>query len=279
MFYIDKDIKDSSQLILKLVNELLRSKYSKIRFYCHNLGKYDIVFILKTLYLFNETTTPYNQYNISLTLKDNRIIKCVIHKNKHSLVLLDNYPILPKKLADLGDDFNVSTLKSKFPYKFSLEDNLFYVGTTPTRNYYDNISVNEYRNLFKINWSFKEETLLYLEKDLLCLYEIMIKVNKQLFLDYGSDVKDSLTISSLAARIFLKKYYNNNIPVINKASMYRDIKEGYYGRITEVYKPYGQNHYYYDVNSLYPFVAHQPMPGLECNKITFYEGEDIDNFA
>lgn len=48
--------------------------------------------------------------------------------------------------------------------------------------------------------------------------------------------------------------------------MYRDIKQGYYGAITEVYKPYGEKLYYYDVNSLYPYVALQDLPGTQCHK-------------
>jgi hypothetical protein len=65
--------------VLDLINELLRDKYSKIRFYCHNLGRYDIVFLLKTLYLFNEKTVKEEeQYNISLTMKSNKILKCVM---------------------------------------------------------------------------------------------------------------------------------------------------------------------------------------------------------
>ncbi|RYE15199.1 MAG: hypothetical protein EOP34_04145 [Rickettsiales bacterium] len=112
---------------------------------------------------------------------------------------------------------------------------------------------------------------MYLKNDLLCHYQVMSKVNKQVFMDYDTDLKDTLTISSLAARIYLNNYYNKNIPTINKASMYKDIKEAYYGGITEVYKPYGKDLYYYDVNSLYPYVAHQPMPGLECKKISFFE--------
>lgn len=48
--------------------------------------------------------------------------------------------------------------------------------------------------------------------------------------------------------------------------MYRDIKIGYSGAITEVYKPYGENLYYYDVNSLYPYVSLQDLPGIDCYK-------------
>lgn len=53
--------------------------------------------------------------------------------------------------------------------------------------------------------------------------------------------------------------------------MYGDIKQGYYEGITEVYKPYGENLYYYDVNSLYPYVALQPLPGLDCKKVHYFD--------
>lgn len=56
---------------------------------------------------------------------------------------------------------------------------------------------------------------------------------------------ESITISGLAMKILLNKYYDNNIPKINKPSIYRDIKEAYYGGITEVYEPYGKNLFYY----------------------------------
>ncbi len=32
-----------------------------------------------------------------------------------------------------------------------------------------------------------------------------------------------------------------------------------------MYKPYGENLYYYDVNSLYPFASLNDMPSLNCN--------------
>lgn len=68
----------------------------------------------------------------------------------------------------------------------------------------------------------------------------------------------------MAYEIYFSKYYKDNIPLINNKSIFNDIKSSYYGGITEVYKPYGENLYYYDVNSLYPYVALNDMPGLDC---------------
>lgn len=78
---------------------------------------------------------------------------------------------------------------------------------------------------------------------------------------------DHITISGLAIRLYLKELYHNNIPNINKSSIYKDIKQAYYGGITEVYRPSGRYLFYYDVNSLYRFVALQDMPGLTCSKL------------
>jgi hypothetical protein len=76
---------------------------------------------------------------------------------------------------------------------------------------------------------------------------------------------DGLTISSLAKTKFFKYYLNDSkIPLINTNTLFNFIYSGYYGGITEVYKPYGVNLTYLDVNSLYPFAAKNPMPGLDC---------------
>jgi hypothetical protein len=37
--------------------------------------------------------------------------------------------------------------------------------------------------------------------------------------------------------------------------MYNDIKKSYYDGLSDVYIPYGENLYYYDLNSLYPYAG------------------------
>ena len=91
--------------------------------------------------------------------------------------------MLPKSLNKLAQDFNVNTKKSTFLYSFSNEANLFYKGNTPDIYYYNNISVEDYRNMWLDNWCFKDKTIKYLNNDLECLYEVLTKVNKQIFFD------------------------------------------------------------------------------------------------
>lgn len=269
IYYVDKEDMNSDKIVLKMVDELLRTKYSDITFYCHNLGGYDVVFLLKVLYNYNDRNE--DKYKISPLLKDDNIIKVVISKGYKSFTIVDSYSILNSSLAKLGKDFEVSTIKTYFPYKFATRGNLFYKGVTPDINYYNNITMEQYANLHISYWSFYDATLDYLSNDLNSLYEIIVKANRQVFLDYNVDMTESATISSLAVNIFMKNFYKENIPNINKLSLYTDIKQAYYGGITEVYKPCGYNLYYYDVNSLYPFVALNPMPGLVCSKIEYFD--------
>lgn len=276
IYYIDKDELDSDKIVLELVEELLRPRYSNITFYCHNLAGFDIVFLLNTLYRYNDNNAD-GKYKVIPNLRHDNIIRAKISKDKHSFTILDSYAMLAEALIKLGTNFDVPTLKSKFPHGFALEDNLFYQGSMPGIEYYEDISEDDYKDMAVSYWSFYDESKKYLNNDLHSLHQVLTKANKQVFLDYNANITDNMTISGLAVRIFLKDFYKNNIPNINKASLYKDLKQSYYGGITEVYKPYGKNLFYYDVNSLYPYVALQDMPGLTCSKVSFFEDyENID---
>ena len=107
--------------------------------------------------------------------------------------------------------------------------------------------------------------------DLLSLFEVIRKCNRELFLTFDINFSDALTISGLAQRIFIQKYYEKPIiPLINKDKISVDLRISYYGGITEVYIPKGKNLFYYDVNSLYPFVALNDMPGTQCTFVQYF---------
>lgn len=52
----------------------------------------------------------------------------------------------------------------------------------------------------------------------------MAKFSEYIYLRYSIQLTNSYTISSLALKIFLNKYYSNNIPLINRRLLYNDIK-------------------------------------------------------
>nr|GMD79490.1 DNA polymerase-like [Ipomoea batatas] len=93
-------------------------------------------------------------------------------------------------------------------------------------------------------------------------------------------IEELMTLSSLATRIFRMKYYDEkrfpiHIPNRNEDTF---IRRGYYGSHTDAYIPSGENLYYYDVNSLYPFIMKTyPMPGGVPVWRGNLEGERLDD--
>lgn len=125
----------------------MRPEYEDITFYCHNLSGYDVIFIVNVINKYNENTDIDNQYKLEPLLRDSKIIKLTIKKGKRKVTLTDSLCILTSSLAKLGKDFEVQVQKSFFPYKFSIKQNLFYVGPTPSIDYYNGISLDKYNNI------------------------------------------------------------------------------------------------------------------------------------
>ena len=88
----------------------------------------------------------------------------------------------------------------------------------------------------------------------------MYTFNRYVINNYDVQMTNCSTISRLALNIFIKYYLKESkIPII-KSNMFKRLKLAYYGGVTEVYKPFGKNLLYYDVNSLYPWAYLNPMP-------------------
>ncbi len=275
MFYIDKDSRSSEDVVLNCINEMLINKYHNYIFYAHNLSGYDAPFLLKTLLDFN-TKVGSEVFVVNTIFRDARIISLTIKKRLFSdendkkgkvikITLLDSMLMLNNSLSNLGKAYDVDVLKGIFPHSFANASNLFYKGVIPPITAYDNLKTEEYQAMLSHDWDFKEECLKYLKSDIVSLYLIMQKFIKEVHRLYGVDVTHAMTISKLAFNIFMSSYYSNNIALITNRELWSSIKEAYFGGIAEVYKPYGENLYYYDVNSLYPYASLNDMPGLNCS--------------
>ena len=60
------------------------------------------------------------------------------------------------------------------------------------------MSVDLHKTLISGNWSFKDNAIAYLNKDLVSLYQIIKQANHIVYLDYAVNMTDCLTISRLA---------------------------------------------------------------------------------
>lgn len=149
LYYIDKESLDSNKLIITCINEMLRSKYQGVTFYAHNLGKFDVVFIIKALLEHNKLKGS-EDYKLETVCRDDIILKLKIKKESDSVTILDSYRILTDNLKDLSVKYEVDVIKGDFPHKFANSNTLFYIGQTPNLNYYPStLDKQQYKALYK----------------------------------------------------------------------------------------------------------------------------------
>ena len=170
---------------------------------------------------------------------------------------------MPFKLDVLGKNFDTDTQKSIFPYTFVNADRLFYIGPTPDLKYYNvGVTEAEYKDLAKESWDLKEETLIYLKKDLQCLHQVMHKYNKTIFKDFlVNNVKIS-SYSALSKLVFLSNFYDDTkfkLPVIS-GYLEHWIRRAYKGGIVDVVQHLVSDGVKYDSNSHYPAAMLNDMP-------------------
>ena len=142
--------------------------------------------------------------------------------------------MLNSSLELLGKNFDVDTKKSIFPHEFAKSNTLFYKGDI---KFYSDLNYTEYYKLKVDNLSFKDKALKYMSIDINCLYEVLIKAATSFFMKYNIQMLEYKIISGLSYGLFLRDYFDKNIPLINTPSLYNDIKQAYYEGITEVYIP------------------------------------------
>ena len=202
-------------------------------------------------------------YSLSIRTIPNTIKLNVKKVSNVTLYLQDSYLMLPLSFRQLSSEFNVQS-KGYFPYPFVNSSNLNYVGPTPPSHFFADLPSPDLYNLLSVpSWNLKFESIKYLKGDLESLYQVVKFFGDNLFGSYGLDIKNYLTLPSLAFAIFRSRFFNNahsKIPIINKSSRFKFVNESYFGGSVDLIKPKHSDVYCYDVNSLYPFALLQTMP-------------------
>jgi hypothetical protein len=120
----------------------------------------------------------------------------------------------------------------------------------------------------------------YLRQDIRLLGGVMQKAQSIYSTEFQVDILGCITLSALAMKIYRTNFYDPNTFPIHIPSRNEDtfIRRGYYGGHADSYIPHGKNLYYYDVNSLYPFVMKEfNMPYGKPVWNGNLEGQDLSN--
>ena len=98
-----------------------------------------------------------------------------------------------------------------FPVLFN---DIGYKGKLPAFKLWGNISHKEYNSMLsaysKKQWSFIEESLNYCRIDCIALFEVLTSFNELVFQQFDVNIHKSLTLPSLAMRVYKSKYMPEN---------------------------------------------------------------------
>jgi hypothetical protein len=210
---------ESGDCVDKFLDHILRRKYRSYKFFAHNVG-FDIS---KTFGKRFGNMLDSKDFNVLMS--GSRIIqaKYTFSNTNNKIYLLDSYNLIPQKLSEIGDDLGYE--------KF----------TTP-KKWITGEKVTE----------ITDEDIKYCLRDCEIILKIL-EVYREFLTPFNVGLK--LTAAANAKAIWRAIQLKDNGIFVNETKDER-FRESYHGGRTEVFvRGYReQKLFYYDVNSLYPFV-------------------------
>lgn len=245
------------KLWVEFYTELKNLKLSKhLVIYSHNLGSFDGYFILQSLFLItdnpktvkmlidnrNKFITISHTYSIMVNINktnDELLAKGLkeedkFKETKYKWSFLDSYRLFPQSLENLANMFGCEGKISEYN--------------------------KEWNNIaFLDNEEELNKFIEYAKQDSISLLLALIKARETYLEKYSTDITKVVSSPSLSLLIYRNNFQLINIPIL-KRDLDNKIRASYYGGSSDYYYRYGQNIYYYDVNSLYPYVMLNDMP-------------------
>jgi len=200
--------------------------------FTHNLGSFDGYFIYKAL---SNYFTDNPEKLSTIIDNQNKFITINIKLDKFkNIKWLDSNRIFPLSLDNLCKMFKVEGKVSKYNQEFN------------NMTLFDNVIL-------------LDEFKTYSIQDSIALYNALIKAQEYYSNNYCIDITSILSASSLSLKILRQQFLKQDIPILTQGED-NYIRKGYFGGATDIYRCYGENIHYYDVNSLYPYAMKNLMP-------------------
>jgi DNA polymerase elongation subunit (family B) len=241
VFILDKG-KDSETVLIKnfmkKIDEITLGE-KRVYLYFHNLSSFDGVFLLRELVKLHIDFKPL--------IRHQKVYQICVNLGDKIIFIRDSYLHLSYSLRKAGTIFETKSRKLSFDFNSSLTKD-------------------------------KKEFYQYLKNDVISLFEIIIKYDSLLNFLFESSIIDSITLPSLAHRIFFKYYYAFKFSYLSENIEY-NIRSSYLGGINDVYIPYGENLVFLDVNSLYPYVMANNKFGIGNPRSKYLNSSDLHSFC
>ena len=239
--------------------DVLRKIEKDTIIYGHNAGKFDAILLLPTI------LKAKGLYVKTFLESNGRIINLqIVNKKKANIFFRDSYNFICMSLNDACNSFKNKTPKLKGDVEHDL------INANNCRM--DGEKINE--------MNIKQYVNQYLINDCISLHEILLMFNDIIYNAYKFTIYETLTNAGIARKVFLTKYYKDNIYYLSKITDY-NLRKYYYGGRNECFslKKIEGKIYYVDYTSLYPHVMHKyKYPTGEINIINEPSVENINEY-
>lgn len=252
--------------------------------------------IYKTFHIDSNTTTSNIELNSLHVIKE--LITFLLYKFKekdkkiiymHNLRSFDGFFIIECINKFFKDNKEETVIRNNLIYKISFKNIIFLDTLNICNNSLDRLStsflkkkkikfnVQKIKSISDIKKYYKKITN-YLYTDVYLLFQIVEKLLNIFYKEFNIDIVKYYTISSISMFIYRTYYLKEDIE-ITKEHKYKYIKYSYYGGLCNLHYTTSKNGYYYDINSLYPYVmSSKEMPLGVGTFITKIETTDLTNY-
>lgn len=133
---------------------------------------------------------------------------------------------------------DVNLKKVNFPIILLIKRIYFIKVNKPSKDFFNNISDQDYLSIPNKNWDLKKETLIYLKSDIEGLLEIILKFRNNINEKYRLDITKFKTLPELALAIYTSNYVPNNLKSkfkMIKGNLETLIRSAYFGGNVDVF--------------------------------------------
>lgn len=222
-------ILDFMKTCYNLISTIKVKAFQKFVFLFHQLEIFILDFILSAI-------ESSHDFCVSVVKRNNIVYNMTISNllQKYILHFHDSYGLLNFSLKKINTIF-CKLYKNTF-FNISLLNKFLYLTNSNKQTQLSILKVESFSLIKSLTLADGFKNFIYFFQKFLAINPLMAP-----------------SLPTLAFKIFLKKYYK--LAEIENCSSEKDhfIRRSYHASYREVYKPFMQNGYNYDVNSLYPF--------------------------
>lgn len=253
-------------IVINCLNTIVNNCFkNKCEIYIHNIN-FDGIIVIEQLCKYH---IKYDIISDKTNLYCLKIFYCNV-----VILFKCSYKIIPESLNKLSLD--KSFKKSKFPYKFVNEFNLYYIGKTPSFHYWENDDYFSYLESNKSNlFNLKIECIKYCINDILITSDVLKNIFKIVDSEDIFVRRRCLSAPSISHKIFYKKYNTLNIDIDLKIEDDSYLRNSYYGGRCEVFGNIKTGEYikYFDFSGMY---AQCMLEKFHCGKGYYAKSTNLD---